>query len=123
MTRANKTATERRHVERFFGSFFRGEDAALEFGSPPPPAPDVVVRGSRLAEIAYLGVAMGAEGIAVEVTEYHPAAWGCESFRRAEVDARWQNELLPAIDAGGQDLLCSADTFGIERENPFAPGV
>src|SRR5438309_1387194 len=102
MTRASQTAAERRHVDRFFRSFFRGEDAGLEFDSPAPPAPDVMVRGVRLAEIAGLEIAAGAEGVAVEVTEYHPAAWGCESFPRTEVDSRWQNELLPAIEAARQ---------------------
>lgn len=102
MTRANQKEAERRHAEQFFRSFFRGEDAGLEFDPRSPPDPDVFVRGSRLAEIAGLEVAAKAEGVTVEVTAYHPAAWGCEFFRRTEVDSRWQVELLPAIEAARQ---------------------
>jgi hypothetical protein len=93
MTRANQTVAERRHVESFFRRLFSGEDSGLVFESPGPPAPDVLVRGTRLAEVAGEGV----DGVALEVTEYHPAAWGQEPVRRTEVDTRWQEKLLPAI--------------------------
>jgi hypothetical protein len=102
MTRANQTAAEQRHAQRFFRSFFRGEDPGLEFDSPAPPAPDVFIRGARLTEIAGLETATETDGLALEVTEYHPAAWGSETFRRTEVDSRWQNELLPLIEAARQ---------------------
>lgn len=98
MTRAGQKADERRHAERFFRSLFRGEDAGLVFEFPDWPAPDVLVRGARLAERAGAGI----ERVAVEHTEYHPAAWGCEPYRRTEVDLRWENELLPAIEAARQ---------------------
>jgi hypothetical protein len=94
MTRARQTADERRHTESFFRSLFRGEEATLVFEFPAPPAPDVLVRGGRLVEVAGTGV----DSLAIEHTEYHPAAWGCEPYRRTEVDLRWQNELEPAID-------------------------
>jgi hypothetical protein len=95
MTRASQTAKERHHTESFFHSLFRGEDADLVFECPAPPAPDVLVKGVRVAEVA----GAGANGVAVEHTEYHPAAWGRESYPRSEVDSRWQNEMLPAIEA------------------------
>ena len=92
MTRTTQTDKERRHAEGFFRGLLGGKAAGLTFDSPAYPAPDVWVQGAFLAEIA------GAEAIGVEITEYHPAAWGSEPFPRREVDARWQDELQPAID-------------------------
>jgi hypothetical protein len=40
----------------------------------------------------------GALEIAIEVTEYHPAAEGLEGVRRSAVEARWWKELAPALD-------------------------
>src|SRR6185437_3288145 len=72
-----------------------GDGPGLVFEFLAPPAPDVLVRGARLAEFAGAGV----EGVAVEHTENHPAAWGNSSYPRKEVDSRWQSDLLPAIEA------------------------
>jgi hypothetical protein len=101
MTRASQKADERRHAERFFRALFRGEDTGLVFEFPEPPAPAVWVRGVRLAEVAGAGV----NGVAVELREYHPAAWGREAYPRSDVDGRWQNEMLPAIEAARQGTL------------------
>ena len=96
MTRASQTANERRYTEDFFRSLFLGKDAGMTFDSPAYPAPDVWVQGARFAEIA------GAESIAVEVTEYHPAAWVASPSPAAKLmPAGRQNCSRPST---GQDL-------------------
>src|SRR5438094_4592721 len=93
MTRPIQKAAEKRQVENFFRSRFRGNDAGIVVDSRDPPEPDITVQGVRLCELAGEGVS----SLYVEVRGYHPAARGGDGFPRTENDSRWQEKLLPAI--------------------------
>src|SRR5271155_4405500 len=93
MTRAAQKEKERYHAEVFFRSFFPGDERALVVDSRDPPAPDLLVQGPHPAEIE----GAGADGLYVEVREYHPAGG-----HRAQIQSRGQNELLPLINKARQ---------------------
>lgn len=80
MTRSSKKAAERRYVEAFLAGLVDHE------GVEDSECPDFWVRRPS-------------EGpLALEVTEYHPAAESDPRVRRRAVEGRWRNELLPALD-------------------------
>ena len=80
MTRANQKATEEKYVKAFLNDF--NNFSSLEGGE----GPDFWVRQD------------GSPDIALEVTEYHPAAEGLPGVRRSEVEGRWDRELEPTLD-------------------------
>jgi hypothetical protein len=111
MTRANeKKEAEQTHVRRLFCGLFSGADPGLVIESPDPPAPDVWVRGSRLAEVAGEGV----DCIGVEVREYHPA-------RRAEVGERWARLDRVIDNMRRQRPVLKAVAASIDFTDPLLP--
>jgi len=118
MTRANQKEKERHHVERFLRTFCCGRDDDLAVESRNEPEPDVLVRGASLARFA----GAGTDGVAVEVTEYHPAASGPGPFQRVAVASRWQDELLPAINAAKQVRPALQSVFArLDFHDPLLP--
>jgi hypothetical protein len=87
MTRPEKSERERACAARFFNTVLGGDGAGLVFTSANPPHPDVWVSGARLAGIAGDGVTC----VGVELTDYH-------SGDRAEVEHRWEKQLLGEIE-------------------------